>query len=138
MKLNAERELVSLLCFDCTTLKEFVRVGDLQDQPKCEYCGSRLLSVLFYGARFTRSALIKKNAKQTLTEEERDTVSKARRSADIIISYGKKGVVAQSVYGVGPQIAARVLSRMHDSEEEFYQDLLNAKLKFIETKKYWN
>jgi ATP-dependent helicase Lhr and Lhr-like helicase len=138
MKLNAERELVSLLCFDCANLKEFVRVGDLSEQPKCEQCGSKLLSVLFYGARFTRSALIKKNSKQPMSEEERVAVSKARRSADIIVSYGKKGAVAQSVYGIGPQMAARVLSKMHDSDEEFYQDLLAAKLKFIETKKYWN
>jgi ATP-dependent Lhr-like helicase len=138
MKLNAERELVSLLCFECANLKEFVRVGDLPEEPKCEKCGSRLLSVLFYGARFARSALIKKNSKQPMSDDERTAVAKARRSADIIVSYGKKGAVAQSVYGIGPQMAARVLSKMHDSEDEFYQDLLAAKLKFIETKKYWN
>lgn len=137
MKSNAEKELVSLLCIDCTRLVEFLRIGDLPEEPRCEVCGSRLLAVLFYGARFAANALLKRKSKQALTDEEKDIISKARRSADIVISYGKKGVVAQSIYGVGPQMAARVLSRMHDSEEDFFEDLLAAKLKFIETKKYW-
>jgi len=138
MKAYAEKEVVSLLCFDCAHLKEIARVGDLPEEPKCEKCSSRLLAVLFYGARFTTSALLKKKAKQDLSEEEKNTIAKTRRSADIILSYGKKGVIAQSVYGVGPQMAARVLSKMQESDEAFYEDLLEAKLKFIETKKYWN
>jgi ATP-dependent Lhr-like helicase len=138
MKASASREVVSLLCLDCATLKEFVRVGDLPEEPRCERCGSKLLAVLFFGARFATSALAKKRAGGVLTSEEKEIVAKTRRSADIVLSYGKKGVIAQSVYGIGPQMAARVLSRMHESEEEFYQDLLEAKIKFIETKKYWN
>jgi len=139
MKAHIEKEVASFLCFDCGNLKEFVRVGDLEDFPKCEKCGSRLMAVLFYGARFTTSALLKKKSKnQSLTKDESDALSKTRRSADIILAYGKKGVIALSVYGVGPQMASRVLSRMHDSEQEFYDDLLEAKLKFIETKKYWD
>ncbi|MDA4111283.1 MAG: DEAD/DEAH box helicase [Thaumarchaeota archaeon] len=139
MKSHAAKEVMSMLCFDCGFLKEFVRVGDLPEFPACEKCGSKLLSVIFYGARFTANALIKKRSKvQNLTKEENDILSKTRRSADLVLAYGKKGIIAQSVYGVGPQMAARVLSRMHDSDEEFYEDLLEAKLKFIETKKYWD
>ncbi len=138
MKTNAGKEVVSLLCLECAKLKEFQRVGDLPEIPKCEKCDSKLLAVLFYGARFATSALLKKKAGQTLSPEEKEIIAKTRRSADIVLSYGKKGVIAQSVYGIGPQMAARVLSRMHESDEEFYDDLLEAKLKFIETKKYWN
>jgi len=139
MKSHIEKEVASLLCFDCGTLKEFVRVGDLDDQPVCEKCGSRLLAVLWYGARFATSALLKKKAKSNqLSKDEFDILSKTRRSADLVLAYGKKAIIAQSVYGVGPQVASRVLSRMHDSDREFYNDLLEAKLKFIETKKYWD
>jgi ATP-dependent Lhr-like helicase len=94
--------------------------------------------VLFYGARFATGALLKKKAKKPLSIEEKEILSRTRRSADVVLSYGKKGVIAQSVYGIGPQMAARILSKMHESETEFYEDLLEAKLKFIETKKYWN
>jgi ATP-dependent helicase Lhr and Lhr-like helicase len=139
MKSHIEKEVASLLCFDCGTLKEFVRIGDLEEQPACERCGSHLLAVLWYGARFATSALLKKKSKtQALTKDEFDILSKTRRSADLVLAYGKKAIIAQSVYGVGPQMASRVLSRMHDSDREFYDDLLEAKLKFIETKKYWD
>jgi len=138
MKAYASKEVVSLLCFDCAKLEEFVRVGDLLEEPKCKACGSRLLAVLFYGARFATGTLLKKKARQPLSIEGKEIVSRTRRPADVVVSYGKKGGIAQSVYGVGPQMAARVLSKMHESEDEFYEDLLEAKLKFIETKKYWN
>ena len=54
-----------------------------------------------------------------------------------LLSYGKKAGVALSVTGVGPQTASRVLSKMHDEEEEFYQDLLQAKLHYLMTRDFW-
>lgn len=139
MKSHIQKEIASLLCFDCGALKEFVRIGDLDETPSCENCGSHLLAVLWYGARFATNALLKKKSKkQLLTKDENDVLSKTRRSADLVLAYGRKAIIAQSVYGVGPQVASRVLSRMHESDEDFYNDLLEAKLKFIETKKYWD
>src|SRR5881296_373602 len=71
-------------------------------------------------------------------EEEQKVLARARRSADLVISYGRRAVIAQSVYGIGPQTASRILATMRDREEEFYQDLLDAKLHFIATRPYWN
>jgi len=42
-----------------------------------------------------------------------------------------------SIYVVGPHTAVKILSRMHDDEESFYRDLLDANLKFITTRPYW-
>jgi ATP-dependent Lhr-like helicase len=84
------------------------------------------------------SILQKKRTKQSIDENEQKALTRARRSADLVIAYGKRAVVAQSVYGIGPQTASRVLAKMHESDEEFYKDLLEAKLQFIATKPYWN
>jgi ATP-dependent Lhr-like helicase len=46
-------------------------------------------------------------------------------------------VIAQAVYGIGPQTAARILAKMHEDDERFYKELLEAKLKFIETRPFW-
>jgi ATP-dependent Lhr-like helicase len=73
-----------------------------------------------------------------LDENEKKALTKARRSADLVIAYGRRAVIAQSVYGIGPQTAGRVLSQMHESDDEFYRDLLEAKLQFITTRPYWN
>lgn len=138
MKKNVEKEIVSLLCLDCVMLKEFQRVGDLEERPQCEKCGSKLLSVLTHSGRYAKSLLLKRREHLVLTPEDMDFLAKLRRSADVVLSYGKRGVIAQTVYGIGPQMAARVLSRMHESEASFYTDLVAAKLKFIKTKRYWN
>ncbi|MGH9919448.1 MAG: hypothetical protein ACRD6W_11360, partial [Nitrososphaerales archaeon] len=78
-----------------------------------------------------------RGAEPGLTEDERSELAKARRGADLVLSYGRRAVVAQSVYGIGPQTAARILARMHEDDERFYKELLEAKLKFIETRPFW-
>lgn len=65
-------------------------------------------------------------------------LAKARRAADLVLSYGRKAIIAQAVYGIGPQTAAKILAKMHDDEESFYKDLLEAKLKFISTRPFWS
>ncbi len=138
MQASISNEIVSLLCFKCASLLEFVQVGSLPDMPKCDRCASSLLGVLFYGAKFAQTALDKKLKGLALNQQESDIVTKARRSADLVLSYGKQGIVAQCVYGVGPQTAAKVLSKMQSKDDEFYSDLMEAKLNFIRTRQYWD
>jgi len=97
-----------------------------------------LLAPLFWTSAYVERVLQKKRKGESLDENEVKALTRARRSADLVISYGRRGVVAQSVYGIGPQTASRVLSKMHDKEEEFYKDLLEAKLQFIATRPFWN
>ena len=82
--------------------------------------------------------LEKKLKGKTLEDTERDTLARARRSADLVLSYGQRAVIAQCVYGIGPQTAGRILAKMHDDEKAFYKDLLEAKLKFITTRPFWD
>jgi ATP-dependent Lhr-like helicase len=138
MQASISNEIVSLLCFKCAGLLEFVQVGSLSDTPKCERCNSSLLGVLFYGAKFAQSALEKKLKGLPLNQQESEILTKTRRAADLVLSYGKQGIIAQCVYGVGPQTAAKVLSKMQSKEDEFYSDLFEAKLNFIRTRQYWN
>jgi len=51
--------------------------------------------------------------------------------------YGKKAAIVMAGRGIGPQTAARILSRMHKNEDEFYKDILRAEKEFIKNKKYW-
>ncbi|MEM3659257.1 MAG: hypothetical protein QXU11_02470 [Thermoproteota archaeon] len=72
-----------------------------------------------------------------LSEEESRLLSDLRRTADVIHSYGRRGIIALSVYGIGTQTALRILSKMHYSEDELLKDLWEAKLQYIRTKPYW-
>jgi ATP-dependent Lhr-like helicase len=138
LRVSIEGRAIDMLCFDCGKLTMETSIGDLPDHPICGYCSSRLLAPLFWSSSYPAGVLRKKRDKQPLEENEQKTLTKARRSADLVIAYGKRAVVAQSVYGIGPQTASRVLSKMHETDEEFYKDLLEAKLQFIATRPYWN
>jgi ATP-dependent Lhr-like helicase len=75
---------------------------------------------------------------QELTDEEIAALSRARRAADLVLSYGKHAVTALLTWGVGPQTAAGILAKMHMQDEDFYADLLKAKLKYIQTRPFWD
>ena len=128
---------VSLLCLKCGTDQGESTVGDLPEEPKCRSCGSGLLTPCYWGTWKLAELIRKREEKSTLNEEERSELSKARRGADLVLSYGKKAVVAQTVYGIGPQTASRILAEMHDDEEVFYRDLLEAKIRFVTTRQFW-
>ena len=128
---------VSLLCVKCGAGQGQTTVGDLPEEPRCARCGSGLLVPCYWGTAKLADLVGKREAKAPLNEEERSELSRARRGADLVLSYGKKAVVAQTVYGIGPQTASRILAEMHDDEEAFYRDLLEAKIRFVTTRQYW-
>jgi ATP-dependent Lhr-like helicase len=128
---------VSMLCVKCGTDQGPTLVGELPEEPKCVSCGSGLLVPCYWGTVKLSDLIRKREEKALLNEEERAELSKARRGADLVLSYGKKGVVAQTVYGIGPQTASRILAQMHDDEEAFYRDLLEAKIRFVTTRQFW-
>ncbi len=138
LRISIEGRAIDLLCFDCATLTTDRTISSLDDHPSCPNCSSKLLAPVFWSSGYVTSILHKKRDKQALDENEQKALTRARRSADLVIAYGRRAVVAQSVYGIGPQTASRVLSKMHETDDEFYKDLLEAKLQFITTRQYWN
>ncbi len=138
MRMHVEAQLVNLLCFGCGTFHEGLRVGTLPDAPVCSSCGSHLLGVLNWSAWSIRDALARKQRKEELGDEERKALARVRQTADLVAVYGRRAVVAQRVYGVGPQTAAKILARMHDDDRAFLEDLFEAKLQYITTRPYWD
>ena len=138
LRFSLDNMTVDLLCFDCGRIMQAETVKKLANKPKCESCGSSLLAVSTWSSGYLSRILEKKHLGQPLEDDERESLSRARRSADLVLSYGRRAVVAQCVYGIGPQTASRILARMHDDDKSFYKDLLEAKLKFITTRQFWD
>jgi len=138
LRFSLDNMTVDLLCFECGELLQAETVKKLAPKPKCSSCGSSLLAISTWSSDYLSRILAKKRRTEPLEEDERDTLSRARRSADLVLSYGRRAVIAQCVYGIGPQTASRILAKMHDDEKSFYKDLLEAKLKFITTRQYWD
>jgi len=139
MKRAIEARTARLLCMQCGEWTAEEKVRALLEQPECGKCGSRLLTLMYFTQDVKRLAefLKKRREDKELSEEELKELTQARRKADLILSYGKKAIVALEVKGVGPETASRILGKMHPKEDDFYMDLLKAKIQYLRTREYW-
>jgi len=138
MRASLQAAPVNLLCFQCGTFQEGGRISELPEKPTCSKCASNLLGVLTWSAWTIRDALGKKMMKLDLPEDEQKALARVRQTADLVAVYGRKAVIAQAVYGVGPQTASKILAKMHDDDKAFYEDLFEAKLRYITTRQFWD
>jgi ATP-dependent Lhr-like helicase len=139
MKKAIEARTAKLLCISCGEWTGEKKIRTLPEQPTCERCSSGLLALLYpsQDAKRLREILKKRRGGKELAEEELKELRDARRTADLVLSYGKKAITALEVKGVGPETAFRILGKMHPKEDEFYMDLLKAKIQYLKTREYW-
>jgi ATP-dependent Lhr-like helicase len=139
MKKAIEARTALLMCMSCGQWTAEKKIRSLTKNPSCEKCGSKLLSLLYpsQDSKRLQRLLKKRREAEELSGEELKELTNARRTADLILSYGKKAVVAMEVKGVGPETASRILGKMHPREDEFYMDLLKAKIQYLRTREYW-
>jgi ATP-dependent Lhr-like helicase len=124
----------------CNEWEGQIRIRSLSQQPECEKCKSKLLALLYPSQNTNRvhDLLKKRLGGEELLEEELRELTQTRRTADLVLSYGKKAIIALEVKGVGPETASRILGKMHAKEDEFYMDLLKAKIQYLRTREYWD
>ncbi len=139
MKNATEARMTTLLCMHCGQWMLQERVKNLPDEPECQNCHSHLLTLLYLGqdAKKLREYLQKRREGKELSPEELKELTTARRKADLILSYGKQAVRALQIKGVGPETASRILGKMHPNQDEFYMDLLKAKIQYLRTHEFW-
>jgi len=128
---------VRMLCVNCGEYNLVLSVREVKDQPECSKCHSRLIAVTRRSFVNAERIIKKKLGKKELNAEELKEFQNLRRSADLVIVYGRRAVEALAARGVGPQTAARILSMLHPTKEKFYQDVLEAEKNFAKTRVYW-
>ncbi len=140
MRKSIQARGVTLSCMNCNQWHIEARIRDLPERPVCANCGSGLLAVLHRNQNHSQfqSLLNRMKEGEQLIPEEADAITNGRKSADMVLSYGRKAVEALAVHGVGPITAYQILSRMHKTEKDFYSDLLKAKIQYMRTRQYWD
>ncbi|MEM7813807.1 MAG: DEAD/DEAH box helicase [Candidatus Aenigmatarchaeota archaeon] len=129
---------VRLLCMNCADYSVVKQVKDVDDQPECQKCGSRLIAALHPTRHIVQKIAKARLKKKPLNSVDLHEFQTARRSADLVIVYGKKAVIALAGHGVGPESAARILAKLQPTQEAFYRDILEAERTFARTKPYWS
>ncbi|MHC1605652.1 MAG: DEAD/DEAH box helicase [Candidatus Methanofastidiosia archaeon] len=138
LKKRLEERRVRLFCIYCGKWHASVKIGNMDDYPRCPLCSARFLAIIDKKDEHTRKALIKRMRKHEITPEEEELVVRAKRSADLMLVYGKKAALALSAHGLGAQSAARVLAKMHPDEKSFLKDILEAEKTYARTRRFWS
>ncbi|MEW6222097.1 MAG: DEAD/DEAH box helicase [Candidatus Hadarchaeota archaeon] len=137
VKLRLEQKGARLHCMNCNQWTVYTRVKRLPDPVECKKCGARLVTVLPFEYRKTLAAIKKKAAGVKLTEAERRLVEKAVQSATLLLTYGKKAVIALSGRGVGPSVATRILAK-RPGGDDLYRAILKAEKTYARTRRFWD
>jgi ATP-dependent Lhr-like helicase len=112
--------------FQCTYCSRFFYhiLEKCPNRIKCTHCGSPLVAVV--------GELIGGKTKRAIENADEKT-----QAASLVEAYGKRAVIALSIYGVGTKTATRILKRIRKDDDLLFADLLEAQRQFIRTKKYW-
>jgi ATP-dependent helicase Lhr and Lhr-like helicase len=132
LKKRLDQDDVLLCCMNCRDWKSRTVVSRVADHPQCPKCGARLIAAL-KPYEEEQYAMLKKPRK---TGEERAMEQRMLRNANIVLSSGKKAVIALSARGVGPENTSRILATMTEGDA-FYREILKAERSFIQTHRYW-
>jgi len=133
LKRRLEQDDVVLVCMNCRNWKSRTVVSRVADRPQCPKCNARLIAALKpYDEE--QYAMIRKPRKNA---EERAIEQRLLRNANIVLSSGKKAVIALSGRGVGPENASRILATLTEGDL-FYREILKAERTFIQTHRYWS
>jgi ATP-dependent helicase Lhr and Lhr-like helicase len=132
LKRRLEQDDVVLVCMNCRNWKSRTVVSRIPDHPQCPKCGARLVAAL---KPYEEEAYAIANKKKK-TEEERAIEQRLMKNANIVLSSGKKAVIALSARGVGPESASRILGTL-TKDDAFYREILKAERTFIQTHRFW-
>ncbi|HEV8361851.1 MAG TPA: DEAD/DEAH box helicase [Candidatus Thermoplasmatota archaeon] len=138
MRQFLQTEQNTLLCFGCGHLAHGKVVGELPERPACDRCASPVVGVLSWHGTPIQEAFKRHMAGEELAEQDAKEMARCRQGADLVAVYGRKAVMALSVYGVGPQAAAKILAKMHRDDRAFFRDLYEAKLRYVLTRPFWD
>lgn len=118
---------MKLICTSCSSYSLSKEVRDIDERPQCPKCKSLLIAVTS-PFRHIEIKNLKKDSKE---------LKELRRSADLMVTYGRKYAMVQAGRGVGVETAARVLAKLPDTEEKLLKYIYEAEKNFARTKIYW-
>jgi ATP-dependent Lhr-like helicase len=133
LKRRLDQDDVLLVCMNCRDWKSRTVVSRVPDHPQCPKCGARLIAAI-KPYEDELYAVIRKARK---TPGEHVIEQRLLKNANIVLSSGKKAVIALSARGVGVESTSRILATLTDGDA-FYREIMKAERNFIRTHRYWS
>jgi ATP-dependent helicase Lhr and Lhr-like helicase len=141
LKKRIEEADITMICLNCHHHWNTF-VGRVPFQPKCPRCGAIKIAMV---RRYHRDEAMVLTKHKRTTEDIKE-IKRLNKNASLVLTYGKYAVLALAARGVGPDTAARILSRyskleLKKSEElevKFFRDILQAELTYARTRGFWD
>jgi ATP-dependent helicase Lhr and Lhr-like helicase len=127
---------VILFCLTCKKWKSKINVSSVPEQPQCPLCNSKLIAALKPWE--DEEVVVVKKSEKVKTAEEKVRTKRVYRNANLVLSHGKKGVIALASRGLGPEAASRVIRKARVDEEGFYRDILRHERHYTRTRRFWH
>ena len=127
---------VILFCLTCKKWKSKRNVANVPEQPQCPICSSKLIAALKPWE--DEDITIVTKPENVKTAEDKARTKRVYRNANLVLSHGKKGVIALASRGLGPEAASRVIRKARLDEEGFYRDILRHERHYTLTRRFWH
>ena len=127
MKVRLEKEMLFASCLNCKS-QHRIRVGDVPKHISCEKCGGRMVALL---KEYERDEFKKYGS-------DKKTDAKLKKNASLVNAYGNTAALVLSGRGVGPEVAGRILSKMHVTEDDLLRDIMASEVTYARTKQFWD
>jgi len=136
LRRRLDQQVVRLHCLNCNEWSITTRTGRVPDPPVCQNCGARLITLLPRESQQLMNAIKKHASGKPLTAAEDRLVKRAFQAANLVLTYGKRAVIALSGRGIGPQTATRILANC-TRDDDFYRAILQAEKIYSRTRRFW-
>jgi ATP-dependent Lhr-like helicase len=134
LKRRLEGEYVRFVCLNCKhTLRKMIK--DAPEKIKCNHCNGVLMAVIPINDNETIKLL---RSTKSPSSEERKILKRLRTNANLVMSHGRRAILALAARGVGANTAARILRKPHEDELELLRDILKAEVMYARTKRFWD
>ncbi|MHA1443653.1 MAG: DEAD/DEAH box helicase [Candidatus Hodarchaeales archaeon] len=129
---------VRLVCMRLGCKFEKLQRIESLEKIECPICHSRFIAVV-HKNKTNVKALLKKSVNKNLklTTQEKKELKTAKKSADIILSFGKKAAFVLAARGIGPTTAIRILREPHKTTEDLLTSIYQHEANFARTREYW-
>ncbi len=127
-----------LVCTHCSDYSVIKEVHEISDKECCPKCSSGLIGLYSRYKREPLKALKKHKQKKDVTKDEQKELNNIKRSASLMITYGRRYAMTQAGRGIGTETAARVLAKLPKDEEQLIKYIYAAEKTYAKNKIYWS
>ena len=134
------RTWIKLVCMrlDCK-FEKTQRIESLSEDIQCPTCHSRFVAVVHQNKTGIKALLRRSvSKKEKLDRKEKKELNTAKKSADLILSFGKKAAFVVAGRGIGPTTAIRILRAPQKDTEDLLALIYKHEADFARTREYWD